>query len=516
MKYKSFSAYARDICWASLKPGGTYGYRRVLKVDRKSVTHIGSVIIKGSLTPAALCFDDVVQRRLKFKLREKFKHMIHDINQIDLKIESYGAQGEPARWSLHVEHWSSWNYRYYTKWYLTQLPITIDEIDVQFIITNIYFDVKHTLKANMPADTLAREWFDFQNPIFWLTDIDGHYLNDKNWKRKDRVGLYRESSPTSKDLWQLWEVPDTRFVPVCLKYNPKSPWAFFLPFLSVYNSSPQNSTAMGFDGDDFLPNPQKRRDLFDLVKKSDSKLLDAYFNEQEVHKYTWNKSDYASKRLWSGKEIGVLDRRWLKVKAITAHQPNTILGSILVDGDWHLIKFTLEYFGITATELNQLKVGRYCAVEHLARTGRLSFVSFLVHGKLKLAGKVFFSRKLLFQRVWSVVFAALDVENLEYLRAAILFDKKGKLLHLRAHRGLTALGPAVMKNKIEQVRVLVEARADVNQPSWGDESVLCLGLQFGVSLEIIEELVQAGAKVTGNDLTGNSIVSQLEARRLHG
>ena len=273
---------------------------------------------------------------------------------------------------------------------------------------------------------------------------------------------------------------------------------------------------MEFNGDDFLPNPQKRRDLFDLVKKSDSELLDNYFNKQKVYKYTWGKSKSACKCLLSGKEMGVLDRRWLKVKAITAHQPNTILGSILVDGDLHLIKFTLEYFEITANELNQLQVGRYCAVEHLARIGRLSFVSRLVHGKLKLAGKVYFSRKLIFQRVWSVVFAALDVDNLEYLRAAILLDKKGKILHLRAHRGLTALGTAVMKNKFEQVRVLVEARADVNQPSWGDESVLCLGLQFGVSLEIIDALVKAGAKVTGNDLTGNSIVSQLEVRRLHG
>ena len=114
------------------------------------------------------------------------------------------------------------------------------------------------------------------------------------------------------------------------------------------------------------------------------------------------------------------------------------------------------------------------------------------------------------------MFAALDADNVEYIRAAIALDKKGKLLNLRAHRGVTALGTAAMNNKIEHVRVLVEARADVNQPSWGDESVLCLGLQFVVSREIIEVLVQAGAKVTGNDLTGKSIACQLETLRLLG
>ena len=97
--------------------------------------------------------------------------------------------------------------------------------------------------------------------------------------------------------------------------------------------------------------------------------------------------------------MGSIDRRWLKVKAVTAHQPNSVLGSILLDGDEHLIKFILRYFEITAAELNQLQVGTYCAVELLARVGRLSFVSGLIDGKLTLAGKVFFIKKLSFQRV---------------------------------------------------------------------------------------------------------------------
>jgi len=513
MGYKSFLAYARDICWKRLQPGGKYGDRRVLKLSHESVTHIGRIIVEGSLSPAALCHDPLVQYRLKSKLKEHFDRMIHSFNRIYLRIVSNGTQVDLARYILNVETSAPWRYRHYRQWYLRALPITIDEIDVQFIITKIDFNVKKTFKTAMSAYTVSKLWTHFQKPEYWLTDIGGRHLNEKDKNRKVRVGVKERSVWSYGDLW---DVPEKRFVPACLSYNVKGGWAFRLPFVSVYNGYPQNNTTMKFSGDDFLPNPQKRRDLFDLVQKSDSKLLDAHFNEQEVHKKTWDESTSASTRRLNWPKMGSIDRRWLKVKAITAHQPNSVLGSILLDGDEHLIKFILKYFEITAAELNQLQVGTYCAVELLARVGRLSFVRGLIDGKLTLAGKVFFSKKLSFQRVWSVVFAALDADNVEYLRAAIALDKKGKLLNLRAHRGVTALGTAVMNNKIEHVRVLVEARADVNQSSWGDESVLCLGLQFGVSQEIIKELVQAGAKVTGNDLTGKSIGSQLEALRLLG
>jgi len=513
MEYKSFLEYVQDVCFKRLHPGGKYGDRRVLKLSRESVTHIGRITIEGSLSPAALCQDHVVHHRLKSNLMENFDGMIYRTDRVFLRILSKGTQGDPAKWILEVETSELWRYRHYRQWYLKKLPFTIDEIDVQFIITKIDFNVKMTFKTEMSAYTVGRQWYHFEKPEHWLTDIGGRHLNVKD-NRKVRVGLKKRSYDSWGCYDDLWDIPDERYVPACLSYNIKGGWAFCLPFVSVYNSNPQNNTAMKFSGDDFLPNPQRRRDLFNLVKKSDSGVLDAHFNEQEVYKKTWGES--TSTRHLSWKKMGSVDRRWLKVKSITAHQPNSILGSILLDGDRHLIKFTMKYFEITAAELNQLQVGRYCAAEHLARIGRLSFVSGLVNGQLKLTGKVFFSRKLSFQRVWSVVFAALDVDSVEYLRAAIALDKKGKLLNLRAHRGVTALGIAVLRNKVEHVRVLVEARADVNQSSWGDESVLCLGLQFGVSLEIIKELVQAGAKVTGNDLAGNSIASQLEALGLRG
>ena len=81
--------------------------------------------------------------------------MIQNINKIYLRIVTNGTQGEPARWSAEICPEFGWNLRYYEKWYLIQLPITIDEIDVQFIITKINFNVKQTLKEEMPAQTLA-------------------------------------------------------------------------------------------------------------------------------------------------------------------------------------------------------------------------------------------------------------------------------------------------------------------------------------------------------------------------
>jgi len=64
------------------------------------------------------------------------------------------------------------------------------------------------------------------------------------------------------------------------------------------------------------------------------------------------------------------------------------------------------------------------------------------------------------------------------------------------------------------VRVLLEACAEVNQPSWGEETALCLALQFGISREIVEELIKAGAKTTGVDLTGTNIRKQLEVSEM--
>jgi len=203
----------------------------------------------------------------------------------------------------------------------------------------------------------------------------------------------------------------------------------------------------------------------------------------------------------------------LRVKAVTSHQPNSVLGQILVEGEDALVRFALKYFSITAEIVNNLMIGFSTAVEKLARVGRLYFVSCLVRGKLKLSGSVLFHPGASFKRIWSAVFAAIEVGNVEYLQAALALNKSNQLT-MKDDRGITALGLAVIKNKVRLVRVLLKACANVDQPSWGDETVLSLALQFGASREVVEELIQAGAQRNGRDLTKRSIEEELKAKEI--
>lgn len=515
MKYKSFYEYARDKCWERVKPRDWWGSRMVIKVDQESITHIGDIRIEGSL-PIEHFMDlprSDLDRTLVKVLNTPFNRMV--INEHISPRCSWTTGIDSMKWAIELRASSEWNWRSLEQWNMVELPITIYESGAQININKVDFKLKKTVKREMPDDIVRKMWYNIQKekPYFWFGDLGGRHLHESEKWRRVRLGIQFRRLRSVEDFWDL--PSDSSSVPNSMRYwRGKNVWAFCLPFISVYAS--HSSIAMPFSGDEFLPNPQKRRDLFNLIKKRESDLLDAHFNEQTVVKKSWGNENYVKKIELVGKSMSSLDLRWLKVKAITAHQPNSILGSILTEENKHLIEFTLKYFTISASELNHLQVGRCWVVEHLARNGRLSFVSHLVQGEFKLAGDVWFNGKQSFQRTWSVVFAAVELDNVEYLKDAIANDQKGKLLNLRAHRGVTALGVAVMGNKIEHVSILIDAQADVNQLSWGDETVLCLGLQFGASLEIIQKLVQAGADISGKDLTGNCIRSQLEARRLLG
>jgi len=191
---------------------------------------------------------------------------------------------------------------------------------------------------------------------------------------------------------------------------------------------------------------------------------------------------------------------------------NSVLGEILVDGHESVVKFTLNHFVVGAMIINELKIGTHCVAEMLARVGRLTMVSSLIQGKLKLSGHVLFHENS-FERVWSAVFAAVEVGNVKSLREAVTLSTKNNL-HIRGERGITALGLSVIKNRLDLVKVLVEASAAVDQPSWVDETALCLALHFGASTEVIQELINAGAATTGKDTTGKSIRDQLKARKI--
>jgi hypothetical protein len=189
---------------------------------------------------------------------------------------------------------------------------------------------------------------------------------------------------------------------------------------------------------------------------------------------------------------------------------NCVLGEILLEGHEAVVKFTLSYFSVNAELVNELKIGTYTVVELLARVGRLAMVNRLIHGKLKLCGNVLF-REDSFERVWSAVFAAVESDNAKYLQEAVALGTKS-LLHIRGERGITALGLSVMNNQLELVKVLLKAYVNVDQPSWCDETAICLALHTDASTEVIRELVKAGANISGKDSTGNSISDQLKTR----
>lgn len=408
------------------------------------------------------------------------------------------------------------------EWHEKHLPVqlgnrTNDTHLEQVTIDSIDLDLMTTRNEEVPDNILWEKFVCLEDPSLPIRNIGGRWIKHKEKYNEERVGLYISSiaqgfckSGLFEHTW--WDVPyDIKLVSkelsVCdfVKLNS----AVHLPFISLLPSTKDVATAIAFHYDDFLPNPRKRRRLLNLIKQKDKSVLEAYFSKQKMLQYVWGPStSSAVSPSWS--QMKRWERQWLRLQAVTAHQPNSVLGEILIEGNEEVLEFTLQYFHISAEIVNKLKIGIYYAVERLARIGRLSLLKRLVGGRFELSGKVHF-RAGSFERIWSAIFAAIEADKVEYLKAAIAVGQ-GKQLHVRGYQGITALGLAVMKNKAELVKVLLVARARVDEPSWGDETALCLALQMGVSRGVIQELIQAGASVNGSDLTGNSIRDQLKEK----
>jgi len=492
MQYQCFSDYAFDNHFLDLfMPNGWFGDRIILKVDENSVTHIGDIKLSG--THSIIHGDPYkIAQAICIKLRGI------DISSNDIRVE-----GKTWTALRRVAYFWSWNH--YQGWLQHQAPFDIWVNNELLCVQSMILNVKTTLKTNLPQNLLRKKFYRLYNPKA-LYNLGVFRISDE--KNANRAGVY------SNSIW--WDVPND----VKLIYKEfgwtnfiKSRKAFHLPFVSLPFTLPsQYSRFIAFDWEDFLPNPKKRRELFHLVKKMDIKALDTYFMKQRLGLRKWNSHNPSCPLLI--KKIKDWENRWLKLKAVTSHQPNSVLGHILLEEDETVVKFTLQYFEISARTINKLKVGIYTTnhvVESLARVGRFSLVSRLVAGRLELFGKVPFHSQS-FKRVWSVAFAAIEINDANSLRTAIALDQGSNQLHIRGYRGITALGLAVMNDRAELVQLLLNASAMVDQPSWGDETALGLALQLGVSCEVIEELIKAGAKVNGNDLTGNNIKDSLKSR----
>lgn len=508
-QYESFSDYVNDYhFWNLFEPNSYYDCnesRIILHRDNNKVVHIGDIRLSGtvpSTTPKSA---------IEKALRSEFEGIF---------IQSRHVSLQDYAWTVRKEATHAWKYANTQTWLGRQVPFNI--VTSRGIVTVRYidFNINTILKTEVPK-SLVRIKFGRLNPERWLSNLG--VCKAKGEFNYKRVGLNSFHIPRGvSGTWRnyiCWDVPND----VRLLQNDKiihnfdqSPCTVHLPYVSLpFTPGLEANIAMAFNADDFLPNPRQRRELFHLVKKMDKIGLQAYFSNKKT---IWNMLGPIDGRKWSGSAINKSrlqswENRYVKLKAVTSHQPNSVLGQILLEENIAVIKFTLQYFSICAMAINQLKIGTCHAVEMLARAGRLALVNSLIVGTLKLSGKVHF-RPQSFKRVWSAAFAAIEVNNINSLLTAVALDKRGTLLRIRGEQGITALGLAVINNRVELVAVLLEASANVNQPSWGDETPLGLALNFQVSSEIIKNLIKTGANVNGHDLTGNSLRDKLKSREI--
>lgn len=515
MQYETFCEYLQNLYWYRLFiRQGSYGNGHILKVDRDEITHVGDITLRGHVEGP---FIKEQSQKYATDILACVSAHFHGLS-CDNYIE--WSKTYWTDWTLQQKPMAWWSWKRFAIWKRKQqqLPIILRCYGTStLILDKVDFHLETTLRGDVPESIVMKKISLLKSS--WLSKLGGRYITDHGECKVKRVGLHTCNihRAENKDMLKqnLWDVPNNKSLLDGEMWidTGKLGYLLYLPFVSLRspNGSTRN-TAFAFDYDDFLPNPRKRRTLFTLVKEMKKRPLDGYFEKQVLHQCSLGPSNPFKKPASSRKPTNVWEKKWLRLQAVTSHQPNSVLGEILLSGGESVVKFTIEYFSIYAEVINQLKIGRYCACELLARTGRLSLISRHVKGRLKLSGEVSF-RPGGFERVWSTVFAAIEVDSVEYLRAAINIDDGAlQLLHLRGYRGVTPLGLAVMKNKFKLVTVLLEARANVNQPSWGDETALCLALQIGVSREIIEELIKASAKVIGNDLTGNAIGERLSVK----
>jgi len=120
--------------------------------------------------------------------------------------------------------------------------------------------------------------------------LGGRFLQCQEKYRGKRIGLHKSFLPRRKGTglytYNWWDVTnDAELVSqiVASKNFVALGYVVYLPYISIpFSCDNYKSTAIGFDCDDFLPNPKKRRELFSLVKQMNKSLLDTYFSAKEL------------------------------------------------------------------------------------------------------------------------------------------------------------------------------------------------------------------------------------------
>jgi len=253
--------------------------------------------------------------------------------------------------------------------------------------------------------------------------------------------------------------------------------------------------------DDFLPNPAIRELVYDQIVNSNVPSVNKIILAVDQAK----QSDIYFERLQ--RNCGKQEWKLIVQRIITAHCPNSILGQLLKEGRTKKIRFVLKHFCVDKKILNGISIGpNYLhPTEILIQNRHSKLLSWLVK-KHKL---ILFGKKLSFGGKWcrhfSAVLSALEVGDpliLQDLKTVAPTDSFEVMLSFPDEQGRTPLSLAVVNQRAEYVETLLEVKASVDQSSWGGDTALAIGYQFGICQSIMKMLLEAGANIDRRDSTG--------------
>jgi len=265
------------------------------------------------------------------------------------------------------------------------------------------------------------------------------------------------------------------------------------------------STGTGFKYrcrfDDFLPNPTIRNLVYNRIMNNDFSTYKDLVSSKEIVEHSDIYFDVLQQPR-KKKEIKLLLQR-----VITAHHQNSLLGQMLKEGCVKKIRFVFKQFYVDKIIINNIRIGcNHChPTEILIKYRQIPLLRYLKKKlKLMLSGKIkSFDRESF--RHFSAVLSAIELGDPRILRAlvkAVPSTSLGRLLWFPDELGRSPLSLAVVKDKPDFVKALVDAKAPVNQRGWGDDTALAIGMQLGTSEACVSVLLDAGCNVNTRDSTG--------------
>jgi len=253
--------------------------------------------------------------------------------------------------------------------------------------------------------------------------------------------------------------------------------------------------------DDFLPNPKIRKLVYDKIMNND---LSTYKDLVSSEAIVDHSDIYLNTLQWTDRKKEV---KLLLQRVITAHHQNSILGQMLKEGCFKKIRFVLKQFHVDKMLINNIRIGsNNChPTEILIQYRQIPLLRYLEKKvKLMLSGKIkSFDRESF--RHFSAVLSAIELGDPRILRSlikAVPSTSLGRMLWFPDEVGRSPLSLAVVKDKPDFVKALVDAKAPVNQRGWGDDTALAIGMQLGTSDACVSLLLNAASNVNTRDSTG--------------